>query len=104
MSWHGRYYRGAMREYRQRKRAAAEELQAASRERDRRRAVCRKNLGYSTRAAASLALLDCKIRRVLRGKERRREQRIYYCRTCLRYHLTSQPDRYAHPQPEGIAS
>lgn len=103
-AWHGRYHRGAMREYRQRKRAAAEARQRAKRARDRQWATCNKSGGYTSRAAASLALLDCKIRRAIRRNERRREQCIYYCRACLRYHLTSRPDRFANGGPVGIAS
>jgi len=40
---------------------------------------------------AGLVLVDAKIERVLRGKQRRREERVYYCGNCEGFHLTSQP-------------
>lgn len=103
MGWHGSYYRGAMRAYRAAKREQAQVRRHAERTRERRRATCRKARGYRTYGAAALALVDCKIRRVLRGSVRRREQRIYACRDCGLFHLTSQPSRQRR-RAEGIAA
>lgn len=96
----GRYYRGAMRDRRQARRTAAETRQQIARHRPRQPPPCTKDRGYRTYAAAAMALLDCRIRRVLRGSRRRRETRIYPC-TCGQFHLTSQP---SSTHPEGVAA
>lgn len=47
---------------------------------------------YPTWAAANAVLLDARIACAL-GNRRRREARIYPCRHCEGWHLTSQPVR-----------
>lgn len=82
MSWSGSYYPGAMRDHRAAKRARAAE----------RRHGCPGKHVF-TEEEAKRALLDAQIARVIRGREKRRETRSYWCRHCDGWHLTSKPDR-----------
>lgn len=88
--WCGRYYPGAMRARRAARRAAALTRQKARRAHARSRQPCTKQ-PFTTLEDAERALLDCQIRRVLKGREKRQERRIYVCRDCGAWHLTSHP-------------
>lgn len=52
-----------------------------------------RKLKYQSAAAAQEALLTAKIARVLGRERRRREERVYLCPLCERWHLTSAPYR-----------
>ncbi|GAB3670473.1 hypothetical protein GCM10027597_01800 [Saccharopolyspora tripterygii] len=60
---------------------------------------CRKRR-YPTRGVAEAELLDCRIKRALHpdNNGNRHEQRVYACRRCQGWHLTSQP-RMERPRP-----
>lgn len=45
---------------------------------------------YPTLEQAEAALLDCRLRRMFRGRNRRKEKRVYACRDCGGFHLTAQ--------------
>lgn len=46
---------------------------------------------FATEHDAGLALVNCKIARVLHHKHKRKEQRYYCCSQCRGWHLTSKP-------------
>lgn len=46
---------------------------------------------FATEHEAGLALVNCKIDRTLHRNTKRQEQRIYACKECWGWHLTSQP-------------
>lgn len=52
-------------------------------------------VAYPDERAASRALVECKISRALHNNTRRREQRVYECRHCRSWFLTSRPDLFA---------
>ena len=45
---------------------------------------------YPSKLMAKLSLMNCQIK-ADQGIDRRQENRIYWCKTCKGYHLTSQP-------------
>jgi hypothetical protein len=56
---------------------------------------------FPTLDSAESALLDCRIKASLRGRQNRQESRVYACPRCGGYHLTDWAHRY---QPRGKAS
>lgn len=55
---------------------------------------CHGKVRYGSYDEAGLALVDCKIRASLHGnrnKQKRREQRQYWCGDCDGFHLSSSP-------------
>lgn len=56
---------------------------------------CRDKVRFGSYDEAQLALVDAKIKRVLRGKQKRREERSYWCGGCNGFHLTSMASRAA---------
>ena len=62
---------------------------------------CRKRR-YASLDEAEAVLLRAKIARALgrRIAARRREQRVYACRNCAGWHLTSQPGKYSEQRRE----
>lgn len=54
---------------------------------------CHTKIRYNSYDEAALILVDCKIRRQLRGRQHRREESVYYCGECNGFHLTSRAAR-----------
>jgi len=50
---------------------------------------------YDSERAASIVLAGVRTRAALRNENRRKEQRVYKCRDCHGWHLTSKEDRHA---------
>ena len=46
---------------------------------------------FATADEAGMALVNAKIRRMLKNDQKRREERYYHCVNCQGYHLTSRP-------------
>ena len=79
------------------KRAEAEARNAAAKPENRRGARRPCPTGktkYATEHEAQVELVGCVIGKN-RGKNQRRERRVYLCPACSAYHLTSSPERAA---------
>lgn len=60
---------------------------------------CRKRR-FRSEKAAQLAVQNADVQRALRGNEKRRETRSYYCAECVGWHLTSKPFRWWQSETE----